>query len=82
MINLLSELQDRLGLAYLFIAHDLSVVRHLSDRIAVMYLGKIVEEGTADDVYLRPTPPLHGGPAVGHPRPRPSAATVPPNASC
>ncbi|MGP0029844.1 MAG: dipeptide ABC transporter ATP-binding protein [Acidimicrobiales bacterium] len=57
VINLLSELQDRLGLAYLFIAHDLSVVRHLSDRIAVMYLGKIVEEGTADDVYLRPTHP-------------------------
>ncbi len=57
VINLLSELQDRLGLTYLFIAHDLSVVRHLSDRIAVMYLGKIVEEGTADDVYLRPTHP-------------------------
>jgi oligopeptide/dipeptide ABC transporter ATP-binding protein len=57
VINLLSELQDRLGLAYLFIAHDLSVVRHLSDRIAVMYLGRIVEEGTADDVYLRPTHP-------------------------
>ena len=57
VINLLTELQDRLGLAYLFIAHDLSVVRHLSDRIAVMYLGKIVEEGAADDVYLRPTHP-------------------------
>ena len=57
VINLLSELQDRLGLAYLFIAHDLSVVRHLSDRIAVMYLGQIVEEGAADDVYLRPTHP-------------------------
>jgi oligopeptide/dipeptide ABC transporter ATP-binding protein len=57
VINLLSELQDRLGLAYLFIAHDLSVVRHLSDRIAVMYLGKIVEEGRSDDVYLRPTHP-------------------------
>ena len=57
VINLLTDLQDRLGLAYLFIAHDLSVVRHLSDRIAVMYLGKIVEEGDADEVYSRPTHP-------------------------
>ena len=57
VINLLSELQDRLGLAYLFIAHDLSVVRHLSDRIAVMYLGKIIEEGDANEVYVRPTHP-------------------------
>jgi peptide/nickel transport system ATP-binding protein len=57
VINLLSDLQDRLGLAYLFIAHDLSVVRHLSDRIAVMYLGKVVEEGDANEVYVRPTHP-------------------------
>jgi peptide/nickel transport system ATP-binding protein len=57
VINLLSNLQDRLGLAYLFIAHDLSVVRHLSNRIAVMYLGQIVEEGDAEEVYQRPTHP-------------------------
>ena len=57
VINLLEELQDRLGLAYLFIAHDLSVVRHISDRIAVMYLGKIVEFGTKQEVFDRPTHP-------------------------
>jgi oligopeptide/dipeptide ABC transporter ATP-binding protein len=57
VINLLDELQDRLGLTCLFIAHDLSVVRHISDRIAVMYLGRIVEIGDAEQVYTRPTHP-------------------------
>jgi peptide/nickel transport system ATP-binding protein/oligopeptide transport system ATP-binding protein len=57
VVNLLEELQDRLGLAYLFIAHDLSVVRHISDHIAVMYLGKIVETGTRDQVYEKPSHP-------------------------
>jgi peptide/nickel transport system ATP-binding protein len=57
VINLFVELQKTLGVAYLFIAHDLSVVRHISDRIAVMYLGQIVEEGEADEVYERPTHP-------------------------
>lgn len=57
VINLLRRLQDELELSYLFIAHDLSVVRHISDRVAVMYLGKIVETASGDDVYEHPTHP-------------------------
>jgi len=57
IINLLEDLQDDLGLTYLFVAHDLSVVRHVSDRIAVMYLGKLMEVSPAEELYTKPIHP-------------------------
>jgi oligopeptide transport system ATP-binding protein len=57
VVNLLEDLQERLGLTYLFIAHDLSMVRHISDRMAVMYLGKIMELTDRDEIYLHPLHP-------------------------
>jgi peptide/nickel transport system ATP-binding protein len=57
VVNLLEELQGQFGLTYLFIAHDLSVVRHVSDRVAVMYLGKIIELGTREQIYGSPMHP-------------------------
>lgn len=57
ILNLLRELQERFDLTYLFIAHDLAVVKHISDRIAVMYLGEIVEEAESEDIFARPLHP-------------------------
>ncbi|MEV0399878.1 dipeptide ABC transporter ATP-binding protein [Actinoallomurus sp. NPDC050550] len=57
VMNLLAELQEEFGLSYVFIAHDLAVVRHISDRVAVMYLGKIVEVGDEEQIYDHPTHP-------------------------
>jgi oligopeptide/dipeptide ABC transporter ATP-binding protein len=71
ILNLLKDLQEKLGLTYLFIAHDLSVVRHISDTVAVMYLGRIVELGSVPDVFERPTHPYTRALISAAPTPNP-----------
>ena len=72
ILNLLLDLQQRMGLTYLFISHDLTVVRHVSDHIAVMYLGKIVEYTDADSIYECPLHPYTRALLASSPKPNPS----------
>ncbi|MFZ9448453.1 MAG: oligopeptide/dipeptide ABC transporter ATP-binding protein, partial [Alphaproteobacteria bacterium] len=73
VINLLRDLQARLGLALVLIAHDLAVVKHVATRVAVMYLGRIVEEGPAEDIFAAPRHPYTQALVAAIPRPDPSA---------
>ena len=73
ILNLLMDLRDELGVAYLFIAHDLSVVRHIADRLAVMYMGRIVETGTAGEIYDAPAHPYTKALLSAVPIPDPTA---------
>jgi oligopeptide/dipeptide ABC transporter ATP-binding protein len=79
VLNLLSDLKDALGLTFLFISHDLTVVRHFADRVAVMYLGKIVEEGSVADVFEHPKHPytqalIAAAPKIGQGKRTPGSA--------
>ncbi len=74
VVNLMQDIQEEFGLSYIFIAHDLSVVRHISDRIAVMFKGQIVEIGEAENIYQQPQHPYSRTLLAAVPRPDPDKA--------
>ena len=76
IVNLLLELQETMGLAYLFVSHDLTIVQHVSRRVAVMYLGKIVEQATAERLYREPRHPYTRALLAAAPRPDPERKRV------
>jgi oligopeptide/dipeptide ABC transporter ATP-binding protein len=73
IVNLLEDVQEQFGLTYLFISHDLGMIRHMCDRVAVMYLGKIAEIGSGDDIYLRAQHPYTKALLSSVPRPNPKS---------
>lgn len=77
ILNLLQTLQRKLGLTYLFVAHDLSVIEHISDRVAVMYVGKLVEQAVTDELFVNPKHPYTEALLSAVPRPDPRSRTEP-----
>lgn len=77
VVNLMKDIQDETGLAYLFIAHDLSMVKYISDRIGVLHLGYLLETGTTEEIFSHPVHPYTPKPDFGDPEPEPGGRAQP-----